>query len=564
VGATYDRNRDVLWLLADARIVVMPDATGAGAVEATAASAGLARAEHYVRLTGAAHVVSGGQTLDAQELTVQLTADDNRIQSMALRGNSRITGTPGASGAQGMSARDIDLTYAPDGRTLQRALLMEQAVAQLAGGAGTAPRKISGRTIDMTMGEDGATVTALNAHENVQVDLPAAAGAPAREIRAATLTAGGPGGLETATFTGGVTYRELRAARPGEPAGERTGRSLRLVVETQPGLGEIEKADFRGNVRIVDGATVAEGPRAVYLVAKDSFDLAPSAGDPGPPPSVNDGRVLVHARSLTLTVGAQRLLADTDVRSSMQPSKREGKPAPGGAGRGAGRGAAGDDGGKLPSMLKEDEAVNVTSNRLDYDGAAGVATYTGNAKLFQERTRIQGDKIVLDDRSANLQAEGKVSSVLFFEEKNAKTKAPALVETLATGHTLLYEDAKRLATYTTGPTAKAHIVGTQGDVTADVIELFLKPGANELERAEADGSVIVKEGPRIGTGAHLTYTPGNETYVMTGAPVEIEERTPTGCNITVGSKVTFNRSDVNMKIINNGVTPVTVKQCAPQ
>jgi lipopolysaccharide export system protein LptA len=143
-------------------------------------------------------------------------------------------------------------------------------------------------------------------------------------------------------------------------------------------------------------------------------------------------------------------------------------------------------------------------------------------------------------------------------------EAPALVETLATGHTLLYEDAKRLATYTTGPTAKAHIVGTQGDVTADVIELFLKPGANELERAEADGSVIVKEGPRIGTGAHLTYTPGNETYVMTGAPVEIEERTPTGCNITVGSKVTFNRSDVNMKIINNGVTPVTVKQCAPQ
>lgn len=578
VGATYDRNRDVLWLLANARIVVTPDDKGAGAVEATASSAGLARAEHYVRLTGAAHVVSGGQTLDAQELTVQLTPDDSRIQTMALRGDSRITGTPAASGAQGMSARDIDLTYAPDGRTLQRALLMENAVAQLAGGAGAGARKVSGRTIDMTMGEDGATVTALNAHENVQVDLPAAAGAPSREIKAATLSAGGAGGLETATFTGGVTYREVRAARKGEPAGERTGRSQRLVVETQPGLGEIEKADFRGNVRIEDGATVAEGSRAVYTVAKDSFDLAPSADDPGPPPSVNDGRVLVHARSIVLTIGTKRLLADTDVRSSMQPSKRESKPAAAGASRGAaGRGAAGrgadkqgaagqaagdDGGGKLPSMLKDDEAVNVTANRLDYDGAASLATYTGNAKLFQERTRIQGDTIVLDDRSANLKADGKVSSVLFFEEEDAKTKKPVLVEMLATGHSLLYDDAKRLATYTTGPSAKAHIVGTQGDVTADVIELFLKPGASELERAEADGSVVVKEGPRVGTGTHLTYTPDNETYVMTGAPVEIEERTPTGCNVTVGSTVTFRRSDVNMKIVNNGVTPVTVKQCA--
>ncbi len=402
------------------------------------------------------------------------------------------------------------------------------------------------------------------------MDLPAAAGAPAREIKAATLAAGGARGLETATFSGGVTYREVRAARKGEPAGERTGRSQRLVVETQPGLGEIEKADFRGNVRIEDGATVAEGSRAVYTVAKDSFDLAPSAGDPGPPPSVNDGRVLVHARSIVLTIGTKRLLADTDVRSSMQPPKRESKPAPAGAARGrAGRGAApqnaaGDDGGggRLPSMLKDDEAVNVTANRLDYDGAAGLATYTGNAKLFQERTRIQGDTIVLDDRSANLKAEGKVSSVLFFEEEDAKTKKPVLVEMLATGHSLLYEDAKRLATYTTGPTAKAHIVGTQGDVTAEVIELFLKPGASELERAEADGSVVVKEGPRVGTGTHLTYTPDNETYVMTGAPVEIEERTPASCNVTVGSTVTFRRSDVNMKIVNNGVTPVTVKQCA--
>ena len=73
-------------------------------------------------------------------------------------------------------------------------------------------------------------------------------------------------------------------------------------------------------------------------------------------------------------------------------------------------------------MLKDDEPVNVTSNRLEYDGAAGVATYTGDAKLFQARTRVQGDTIIVDDRTANLTARGHVSSVMFFEETDAATK----------------------------------------------------------------------------------------------------------------------------------------------
>ena len=48
---------------------------------------------------------------------------------MQLRGNSRIVGT--GAGAQSMSAKDIDLTYGPDGRTLQLAKLMEQSAVQL-------------------------------------------------------------------------------------------------------------------------------------------------------------------------------------------------------------------------------------------------------------------------------------------------------------------------------------------------------------------------------------------------------------------------------------------------
>ena len=554
-GATYDRNRDVLWLLANARIDVTPDPAGGGAIQATASSAGLARAEHYINLAGGARIVTDGRTLAARNMTIHLTEDDRAVRTMALRGDSRITGSGSGAAAEDMAAQDIDLTYSPDGRTLQQAKLMEKADVQLAG----AGKRITARLIELHLGPDGSTVTTLNADEKVQLSLPAAGAEPARRIDAATLRSGGPEGIQTAAFAGGVTFKELRAGGRGAPPAERTGRSQTLVVETQPGLGDIKQADFRGNVQIQDGNTSAEGKRAIYHVAADAFDLIPSPGDAGPPSSVNDGRVLVNARTIKFTVGTRKLDADTDVRSSLQPQARGEEKRQGAKGSPP---ASGKDGGRLPSMLKENEPVNVTANRLAYDGAAGLATYEGDARLFQGQTQIQADTIVIDDRSGNLTARGRVRSVMFFEETDAKTKATRLVPTRATSETLVYTEDKRIATYTAGPSGKANVVGPQGDVTADRIELFLKEGSNELERAEAHVGVTAREGTRIATGTHLVYTTANETYVMNGSPVEIEEKMPGECRVTVATSVTFRKSNVDTTIKSNGISPARSRPCA--
>ena len=47
--------------------------------------------------------------------------------------------------------------------------------------------------------------------------------------------------------------------------------------------------------------------------------------------------------------------------------------------------------------------------------------------------------------------------------------------------TFVFDDKRRLGTYT----EQAHLDGAQGDLTAHKIEIFLKPGANEVERLEA-------------------------------------------------------------------------------
>ena len=561
IGATYDKGRNVMWLLDRARLSVRPDATGAGAVEATAKAIGMARTEHYVRLTENAHIAGDARTLDANEIVLWLSDDETTLTRVELRGNSRITGSAAGAAAEGMSARDIDLTYAPDGRTLQQARLIENASLRMTSTGGG--RTISASTIDLTMGADGSTVTGLSANRNVVVELPAAAGSPARRITATTLSGGGPNGLQNATFAGGVMFREMKpGGRGGSAAGERTAQSQQLIVQTQPGFGTLQQADFRGNVHIVDGETVADGQRVVHQVTQDSFDVMMSPGDPGPSPSVNDGRILVNARTINFTIGTQKLRAETDVRSSVQPSGAEtGKPLGASPGRGRG-GAPGAESGRMPSMLRQDQPVNVTSTKLEYNGANGSATYTGNAKLWQDHKQIQADVIVIDDRSGNLTGQGHVRTVMSFQEADAATKAKRQVQTIATADSLVYEDAKRLATYTTGPTAKAHMVGTQGDVTADRIQLFIKQNANELERAEAHGTVTVKEGLRVATGQHLTYTPADETYVMTGSPVEVEERKGSECRVSSGNTLKFRKAGEAMAMENNQYVPVKFRQCA--
>jgi lipopolysaccharide transport protein LptA len=592
VGATYDLNREVLWLLDKAHITVAADNTGKGTLEASSKSAGMARLENYIRLMENAHIDAEGRLIDANEITITLTPStqqdpDQHVQNLQLRGNSRISGGSGAAAPQTMSATDIDLSYAPDGRTLQGAQLMENAVLQLPGDPKRAGPRIAGKTVVIAMAPDGATVTSLTANDNVQVDLPAEGDLPAKRIRSSSLVSTGAAGagLQSATFTGNVDYREARAAKGTVAAVERVATSMSLIVETKPGLGAVQQADFRGNVHFTDGPQVAaDASRALYHVDKDQIELS-STQDPGPgSPRVSDGRVTVEARAVEMTLGTRKLTADTKVRSSMLPQSKppaQSKPAaqakPGGAGiapvptvgqRGAGAGpgkppatsgaakpqpaTANANGPHLPGLLKQDQPVTVTSNRLAYDGAVGHATYSGNARLWQGDTSIRGDTIVVDDKSGNLEAHTNAHTEMMVDEVDSKTGVRKQTRSIGEGDDFVYDDAKRLATYT----GKAHIVGPEGDVRGEKIELFFKPDSNELERAEgygANGSVVVKDTKRTATGARLTYTVATETYLMTGTPVTAIEFAPGDCKKSVGAVLTFQRDVGTVSTSGNGV-----------
>ena len=552
VNATYDQNRDVFWIRNQARVNVAPGPDGGGALEASADAIGMARAEHYMRLEGSARIDGEGRTANADSIVVRLTEDDQRVRALELRGNSRITGSDGA--LQSMAARDIDMAYADDGRTLQTARLVENASVQLPGNGGG--KQISGSTIDIGLGPDGTTVTSLVAAAPVQVDLPGEGNAPAKRILSSSLNATGDpaDGLRGATFGGGVEYRETAPARGKAAAIDRTAKSETLIVETQPGLGAIQRADFRGDVRFTDPPNFeAQAQQGIYDIARERLDLSPAPGLPGPPsPTVTDGNVTVAARTIQFSLGSGALIAETNVRSTIDPrNRKKGSTA------------------KVPSMLDDDEPVNVTSNRLEYKGEGSPAVYTGAATLWQGAdTTIKADSITIDETTGNLTARGKATTSFLFEEADPKSGQKKRQSTTGTAETFAYDDNKRIATYT----GKARMTGPQGDVNGEQIVLYLKPEVNELERAEAtgaNGTVTVRESNRIAEGAHLVYTSADERYVMTGTPVKIVEERNGTCTLTTGTSATFNRASESAEVLGlaSGRIPArneALKACPPE
>lgn len=512
-GMTYDKNADVLWLLADAHVKVAPDAKGAGSADITSATAGFARKDKNIRFEQNVKVDRPGQTINADTAVGYLTQDEDHIDSVQLRGNSKIqTAKPAVGALQELTAHDMDLKYSKNGETLEHALITGEAVIRLAGERGTQSRKIEAPFVDVTMAPDGTTPTVLAARDGVLLTFPPETGAPGRTIKAETLDAKGePGrGLTRGMFTGKVEFRERGNGL------DRRADSGALDVGLKPGLSTIEDARFMRKVQFFDGPMRAVAATGVYSLDKGTLQL--SGSDPGAevPHVVND-QVAVDGTKVDVTLEGPLVYATgAPVKSVLQPPKKTDKPG---------------EGDRMPAMLKQDQPVTILATELNYDGGASRSKYDGEARLFQGDTTIKANSIVVDDKSGDMSASGSVTSTTMLEQSGKDGKKER-VRSIATSAEMTYEDAVRRLTYT----GKAHMTGSEGDMNADRIVLYLKPSGDELERAEAYEELTLREQNRTTTGNRMVYTTADEKYVVTGLPVAIVD--PCGRR-TTGKTLTF-------------------------
>jgi lipopolysaccharide export system protein LptA len=197
-------------------------------------------------------------------------------------------------------------------------------------------------------------------------------------------------------------------------------------------------------------------------------------------------------------------------------------------------------------MLKQDQAVSIIADSLNYDGTASRATYDGRAQLWQGDTSIKADAIGIDDKSGDLTADGSVVTTTMVEQTN-KDKKTERLRSVATADSFKYEDGRRKAAYR----GSVHLNGGQGDLTAESIDLYLKSSGNELERAEASDSkntLALREQGRRTTGSTMIYTSADDRYEIKGAPVSLTDQ----CGrVTSGRTLTFRKATDTIEIDGN-------------
>ena len=169
----------------------------AGAIDATAGA--VRRGPRAIATCGSSAARSWcapGQIIEADEAMVYLLPDRDDPDRIELRGNARITGGEGMGALRAMQARDINLDYADDGRTLrarhagrpgQRRPWPARRPAPSDSGW---PREF----IDIALGPDGA-VTNLSSRERVGRDPAGDADArrPAPSSRSSSAAPARPG-----------------------------------------------------------------------------------------------------------------------------------------------------------------------------------------------------------------------------------------------------------------------------------------------------------------------------------------------------------------------------------
>lgn len=544
VGASYSRPEQLLKIADQAKVLLATDDTGKGKLDGQSQSMELNRNLHSLVLTGNAVIVRDEETIRTDVASMHLTDDEQGIAVMQMRGHSGIVPLAAGSNAPEMHGDDIDLEFHPDGRTIRRALMKRQATLALAGAQGR--RQVSGDTIDASLAPDGQTVSALTASPVagglVEVSLPQTADAPRRIIRARQMNGSGDEkvGLSSVVFQQNVEFIERQAAGRGTAAIDRRATSRQLVLSLNAGdIGNINDARFRENVRFQDGATVGIADDVKYIASKNTLVLRTN-GAPDRVSEVDAERINVKARDIDIGLEHTSITAAGKVQTKSKPGKDQTKQG----------------------LFDASQPVFGSAATLRYDDSTSLAQYEGTVFLWQgagkDMSRIQGDKISLDDTAGDLTAEGHV--VTYLPMDNVSTAASGGAPPKSTAATLRYTDAKRRAVYEGTAKELAEFVGPDGTVKAVTIDLTLAAEGRELQRMIADTAVAARvSAEQTARGEHLDYDVKPGRYTLDGAPAKlIQKKIENGtekCSQTLGVKMVFTRpSDGGSKEVTIGTT----------
>jgi len=187
--------------------------------------------------------------------------------------------------------------------------------------------------------------------------------------------------------------------------------------------------------------------------------------------------------------------------------------------------------------------VYLLGDRAELNHDTGVATYTGNARMWQDDNFVRADQITLFREQKQMEARGHVQSALY-QAKQKTANATTVVPVFATAEYMKYSDPDRLLHYETNVDIK------QGAdrMTSGVADVYLQKDANEVERTIAQRNVVLVQPGRRGTGDWCQYTNADDVAVLKGNPAHVEDAEQ---GTTDGNRLTIYRRE-NRVVVDDG------------
>lgn len=179
-----------------------------------------------------------------------------------------------------------------------------------------------------------------------------------------------------------------------------------------------------------------------------------------------------------------------------------------------------------------DSPVYLTSEQAEFDHPGRVGVYTGNARAWQENNYIRAERMVLQEASRRMDAEGKVQSMLYNVKSSggASERQPAY----ATSDKFSYQDQNKLLRYENNVNLR------QGNdrITSGVAEVYLDE-SNQAKQYIVEKSVVITQPNRRATGNWAQYTASDEIIILRGTPATVsdaEQGTSQGNQMTVSMR----------------------------
>ena len=313
------------------------------------------------------------------------------------------------------------------------------------------------------------------------------------------------GQLTTLRGRGGVKL----ILTPRDPdGGERKIVTARqLESDFDPETGELIEARCVRSVEFVHGNVRATSDRGVLRSSDSLLTLTES-------PRLWDPRANLEAERIEMNITSGDVEGYGDVRSSSFNNSGD------------------DSGGAALFPSAKNEPVYFVADHLAYDRGEDIAVYTGSARGFQGRNRVEAETIQIYQREGDLIAGGGVRTVFLqklVEDDTSGELGPKPTVTCAA--TLHYRAAREVLEY------REDVQMRSEDMTlhSASIDVTLVSGGGGVREIYAEGGVEIETVDGKGAGEHAKYLPEDRSMTITGENAWLEN----AGKLTEGKQLTF-------------------------